>query len=211
MSADVGIDAWLAENGYGLSQVLPQARAALEEGGITRPGKQRMSVDKAPRALALLRERFVLHCELPECVRFASRSGRTPLPCNPKSTCERCGGSANQAAERALLEACRRHGIRKLVIVGGSPAVREELDKKLGTELELRMIDGTERRTADRARSDLEWADVVLVWGASELHHKVSWHYTQAPLPQRHKVIHVARRGVAALLAEAVAHLEKGH
>jgi len=72
------------------------------------------------------------------------------------------------------------------------------------------MVDGTERRTGDRARADVEWADLVLVWGASELHHKVSWLYTQVPQPLRHKVVHASRRGIAALLAEAVRHLDQG-
>jgi hypothetical protein len=47
-----------------------------------------------------------------------------------------------------------------------------------------------------------------LVWGASELHHKVSWLYTQVPPPLRQKVVHVAKRGIAALLAAAVRHLD---
>jgi hypothetical protein len=85
--------------------------------------------------------------------------------------------------------------------------VREELEGKLGAEMELRLIDGTERRTGDKARGDLEWADLVLVWGGSELHHKVSTLYTSVPPALRRKVVHVARRGVAALLAGAVEHL----
>ena len=67
----------------------------------------------------------------------------------------------------------------------------------------------TLRRTADRARGDLEWADLVLVWGATELHHQVSTHYTAAAPPLRRKVLHVPRRGVAALLAEAIRHLQR--
>ncbi len=71
------------------------------------------------------------------------------------------------------------------------------------------MVDGTERRTAERARHDLEWADLVLVWGATELHHKVSEHYTHGPPALNRKVIHVARRGVTSLLDEAMTHLKR--
>jgi hypothetical protein len=99
--------------------------------------------------------------------------------------------------------------VRRVVIVGGSPAVREELEAQLGGHVELRMVDGTERHTADKARHNLDWADLVLVWGATELHHKVSGHYTGGPPSVSRKVIHVTRRGVAALLAEAVTHLKR--
>ena len=46
--------------------------------------------------------------------------------------------------------------------------------------------------TSDRAKSDLEWADLVLVWGATELHHKVSGHYTHGPPAHHHKVMRVS-------------------
>lgn len=209
MSADHDIDQWLRVQGFASPEARKAARSVLETAGLTRPGKKRMSTEKLDRARDALRAALFLHCAAAECAQAARASGRTPVLGDPKSACERCGGSANQAAETALLEACRRHGVRRIVVVGGSPAVREELEAGLGRSLELRLIDGTERRTADRAHSDLEWADLVLVWGASELHHKVSWLYTQAPPPHRKKVVLVARRGVAALLSAAMSHLER--
>jgi hypothetical protein len=208
VSADRGIDEWLCEMGWGLPEARQQARAALERAKLTRPGKQRISEEKLPRASAELAARFFLHCESADCQEAARQSGRTPVRADPKSACEGCGGSDNRRAVASFVEACGRHGIRRLVVVGGSPAVREELIRGLSPPIELRAIDGTERRTSDRARSDVEWADLVLVWGASELHHKVSWLYTQVPPPLRQKVVHVAKRGIAALLAAAVRHLD---
>lgn len=207
MSQDREIGAFLTELGFGLPQALGAARAALEEAGLTRPGKQRMSEEKLPRAEALLKGRFFLHCGSRECAAFAAASGREPLLASHKSACGRCGGSDNSRAETEFLEACRSRGVRRVVVVGGSPAVREELEGALGGTLELRLIDGTERRTADKAKADLEWAEVVLVWGGSELHHKVSMLYTSASQPLRKKVVHSAKRGVAALLAAGVEHL----
>ena len=58
-------------------------------------------------------------------------------------------------------------------------------------------------------KGDLEWADLVLIWGSSELGHKVSLLYTAGPQALRHKVLTVARRGVAALLAGAMERLGK--
>lgn len=209
MSADRGIDEWLAERGLSLPDSRTRARAVLEEARLINPKKARMSEQKLERAEAVLAERFFRVCGAPACMSVASASGREPLLVEPKTHCERCGGSDNRRAGVDFLEACRRKGVRRVVVVGGSPAVREELEAQLGTQVELRMVDGTERRTAERARHDLDWGDLVLVWGATELHHKVSEHYTSAPPPTNRKVVHVARRGVAALLAEAVTHLKR--
>jgi hypothetical protein len=209
VSADRDIDEWLAERGISLPDSRSRARAVLEEAKIINPKKARMSEQKLERAEALLAERFFRVCGAPACMPVANASGREPLLVEPKTHCERCGGSDNRRAVAEFLEACRRKGVRRLVVVGGSPAVREELEKHLGEHVELRMVDGTERHTADRARHNMDWADVVLVWGATELHHKVSEHYTGVPPPQSRKVIHVTRRGVAALLAEAVTHLKR--
>jgi hypothetical protein len=208
VSATVDIEPWLASRGFGLPEWRKQARKALEEAGLTRPGKHRFSSEKLPRAEAILRELFCLHCDALSCRRYAAASGRIAVPCEPKSACERCGGSANVGAATTLKDVCRLYGVQRIVVVGGSPSVREELAGAIGDAVQLRMIDGTERRTQDRARGDLGWADLVLVWGASELHHKVSLLYTQAPAPLRKKVVLVARRGVAALLSAAVEHLQ---
>ncbi|HEX8437969.1 hypothetical protein [Archangium sp.] len=209
MSADKDIDGWLAERGITSSDSRTRARNALEEAGLTSARKVRISEPKLPRAEQVLAERFFRVCTATECQQVARASGREPLPVELRSHCEHCGGSNNRRAEVAFLEACERHGVNRVVVVGGSPAVREELEDKLGGRIELRMVDGTERRTAGKAQSDLEWGDLVLVWGATELHHKVSSHYTQPGTPHRHKVVHVARRGVAALLEAGITHLDR--
>lgn len=209
MSADKDIDGWFAERGITLPDSRARARALLEEVGLTSARKVRISETKLPKAEQLLAERFYRVCASSDCQQVARASGREPLLVEPRSHCEHCGGSNNRRAEVAFLEACQRHGVRRVVVVGGSPAVREELEEKLGGRIELRMVDGTERRTAGKAQSDLEWGDLVLVWGATELHHKVSSHYTQPGTPHRHKVVHVARRGVASLLEAGITHLER--
>jgi hypothetical protein len=204
VSADVAIDEWLRLKGFVASH--PIARAALEEAGLTRPGKQRLSSEKLDRAQAVLDERFFLHCLSPECVTAAKASGKQPVPCDPRSACQSCGGSDNQRSVADFVEA---FGRRRLVIVGGSPSVWEELQRLLGSKLELRLIDGTQRRTADHAKADLEWADLVLLWGATELHHKVSMQYTNAVGPMKRKLLHVPKRGISALLAAALEHLRR--
>lgn len=207
MSVDVEIDGWLASRGFGPgSRAL--ARRALEEAGLTREGKSRISEAKLARASEAIAAGFYLHCQRAACVQSAVASGRAAISAEPTTHCESCGGSENRRAQSQLIDACRSRGIRRIVIVGGSPAVREELASLLGQQLELRSIDGTERRTAERAKADLEWADLVLIWGGTELDHKVSSLYTHS-VQHRPKVVHVARRGIAALLSAAIEHLEK--
>jgi hypothetical protein len=209
VSADVEIDGWLASVGFGPGPARQAARAALEEAQLTRPSKARMSAQKLERATAQLDARFSLHCSSPACTEAARRSGRDVLPAATKALCPHCGGSDNARAARDLVAACASAGVRRLLVVGGSPSVREELHAALGIALELRTVDGTERRTQERARSDLEWADLVLLWGATELDHKVSTHYAHPPAAQRKKLVHVARRGIAALLTAAVEHIRR--
>lgn len=209
MSADRDIDAWLAERGFSPPESRAKARAALEEAKIVNPKKSRMSEQKLERAEAVLSERFFGVCASTACAQMANASGREPLLVEPRSHCESCGGSNNRKAVADFVEACRRKGVKHVVVVGGSPAVREELEAQMGGQVQLRMVDGTERHTAEKARYNLEWADLVLVWGATELHHKVSGHYTGGPPAVSRKVIHVTRRGVAALLSEAITHLSR--
>jgi hypothetical protein len=89
------------------------------------------------------------------------------------------------------------------VIVGGSPAVHDEIRREAPRDWELRLVEGTVRRTLDAARADLRWADLVLVWGSSELDQKVSTLYTRESNP---KVVAIAKRGIAALLEAATKH-----
>jgi hypothetical protein len=209
VSGDVHIDGWLAGEGFDLPEGKALARAELESAGLTRPGKSRMSTEKVPRAQALLVERTFLHCAGPACVAAANASGRTPVRTAERARCAHCGGSDNRRAEAALLAVCQRANVRRVVVVGGSPAVREELRDVLGQALELRLVDGTERRSLTQARLDLEWADLVLLWGGSELDHRVSTLYTNAAAPLRRRLVHASKRGIATLLESAVAFLEK--
>ncbi len=209
MSADVDIANWLADLGYGLAASRERALAALVNAGFTRPGKARISNEKLPRAEEHLGSRFFLHCASPECAAKAKASGREPVPASEKNKCNSCGGSDNRRAAQELIDAFRGRGWTKLVVVGGSPSVREELERSIGSALQLRTVDGTERRPIERAKADLDWADMLVVWSASELHHKVSLQYTQATGEARKKLVACHRRGITQMLAEAVAHAKK--
>lgn len=198
MSADVEIDGLLSDWGVPANERVA-ARAVLEQAGLTRPGKQRLSVEKSEKAKGALHEAWALHCASPECTSAAQRSGKRQVLASQKQHCGHCHGSENARAADDLVRA----GVHRLVVVGGTPATREELERLLGERIELRLVDGTHHRAPDRARADLDWADRVLLWGATELHHKVSKQYADVSAT-KHKVVHIPRRGIAQLLSAAV-------
>jgi hypothetical protein len=190
-------------NDLGFDSPAAQARArdALVAGRLTTPAKLGIAADKRPRVEELLRATFLVTCGAADCGRSAA--GREVVVAHDRRRCWICGGSDNRRAVDRAAAIFRERGIRKIVVVGGSPGVHEQLRELAPGEWELRLIDGTERRTSEAARFDLRWADLVIVWGGSELNHKVSAHYTGTG-PQYDRVIAVSRRGIAALLDGAV-------
>lgn len=112
----------------------------------------------------------------------------------------------NSAAVDVLVESCARAGVRRLVVVGGSPASRRELRDRVRRRLAIRFVDGLERVTRRDASSLLDWADLVVVCTASQLKHKVSRHFTR-DRSMRGRVIFVERRGIAAIATTVREHL----
>lgn len=204
------MDDFLSELGFGSPAAKASARGVLEAAGLTRPGKARISQQKLERAAAVLGQKVFLHCTQPECLAFAQASGKQPVQCEPRNACQRCFGSDNARAVKDVLEACGKRSFSKLVIVGGSPTVRHELERLVPSALELRLVDGTKARPLDQAKADLQWGDVVLLWGATELHHKVSNQYQDAAAGAwKRKLVHVPKRGIAQLLAGLLTHLQR--
>lgn len=191
---DLAIDDVLADLGYAADTARPIARAALEVAGLTSARKQRIAATKLDAVKDLLAARFLLACARATC--RAAGAGRTVLDAAQPTDCGVCGGSENRAAVDRAVAALTARGRRRIVVVGGSPATHEELRALVGGRLDLRLVSGTERRTGRDAKADLAWADVVVIWGSTELDHKVSKLYTDA---RERRVVTCPRRGVAAL------------
>lgn len=179
---------------------------ALCEAGLTSVKKVNISLDKRHAVEAALRSRFTLTCRRGDCLEEAQRRGaqgqfqRVLWTAVSQDLCEICGGSVISAAAASLVAACQRAGWRRLCIVGGSPAARTRIEEEAGGKLELRLIDGTGKRTQQDARADLTWADHIVIWASTQLAHRVSAHYQGRPTCST-----VDGRGIADLLA----HIEK--
>jgi phosphohistidine phosphatase SixA len=203
MSGDQDIRRFLAGEGYGHPQALQAALEVLDERALTREGKQRMADSKLDAAREALTAALILTCSSARCQEEARGTPeRRRIPAEDRTSCEVCAGSDNQHAVDGMVKRAQQRGVKRLVVIGGSPSTREELSALLRGRLELKAIDGTMRRTSQQAREDMAWAQLVLIWGSTELAHRVSMLYTRGP-GQGARVVTVPRRGIVAL-AQAV-------
>ncbi len=193
--ADLGIDDMLAELGFRDADARRLARQALVDAKLTNATKVKIAARKLDDVKAVLGAQFVVACRRAECQRTAP-GGRTIITTSTTKDCSICGGSANQSGIARAVAEMAAHGLKKLVVVGGAPSTQDELRDLVGAQIALRIIPGTDRRTGRDADADLAWADLVIVWGGTELDHKVSKLYTDKRDP---KVITCSKRGIAAL------------
>ena len=104
--------------------IAARARAKLKTAGITNASKQRISVAKIDRVAAELDRHYQRVCHA--CRARTSADGREIVQV-PPAACPLCGGSRSRRSVDAMVEACRRADVLRLVVVGGSPNMRQEL------------------------------------------------------------------------------------
>ena len=206
MTQTAEIDRFLRNEGFDTVEAAARARSVLEEAGLTRPGKRAMAVEKLQAARTALAARLLKVCADGDCRRLAAagKDARPPVPVAP-AACTICRGSNNRRAALVLAAHLRAKGIRRLLIVGGTPTLHAELDQLLASQgVQLRYVDGSVgSHSARDAAPNLQWAQVMVVWGASPLPHKVSQLYTTAP-PAHVRVVKLARRGIEAMCREVL-------
>ena len=195
VAGDVGIDGLLIELGFVDADAKVHARRAIEEAGLTNRTKGRIALTKRHAVEAVLRSRFAIICSRDSCV-AADSSGRVRVSASRPSHCEVCQGLPNASAIARALAKATAMGWRRLVVVGGSPGVHVELERLVADWCELRLVSGTDRRTSRDAKADLLWADLVIIWGSTELDHQVSRLYTDGA---HRRVVTCPRRSISAL------------
>lgn len=151
----------------------------------------------ARNAIDRRRQRLCRGCE-PR----AATDGR-PVVLVPATFCSLCGGSNNARAVAEMTAACRRAGIGRLLVVGGSPNMRAELEELVAGELELRLVDGTKSQSRPFAQGNIAWADLIVVLGATQLAPKISTLYTRDP-DARRKLVTTSRHGLEAIAGDVV-------
>lgn len=153
----------------------------------------------------LLSNTIHLRCTHPDCQPTSSDELCVTVE-NPQM-CEYCSGSENKRAFRLLVDDCRERGWHTLTIVGGSPDTHAELQDLCPADINLRIIEGTSRRTKKQATQDIETSDLVLIWGATILPHSLSELYTSQR--QHDHIISLRCRGVASLARQTLQAIEQ--
>jgi hypothetical protein len=204
--SDTAIADLLRSEGFHSPRAVTVGRGALEQAGLTRPGKRRIADEKLDRARDAIGRLLVRHCSSPECAASVADDGRQAVEVE-KAHCSVCSGSNNRRAMRRMAAACAGAGVRRVLVVGGRPPMYAELGRTLGDDLQLRFVDGTSNLpNGTDALRDCAWADLLVIWAPTPLPHKVSSLYRAEVCGVAHRVT-VHRRGIEALAAEVVEHL----
>ncbi len=202
---DIEIARLVESLGYRGEAAQRGAREILVGAGLTSGKKTRIDAAKAPAVRAILARALIPVCGSATCAAEAERRSPEARPVETEAhACVICGGSENKRAAVRLGACAARRRRPRLLVVGGSPEARTQLVDLAGGAADLRLVDGLGRATEDHARTDIAWADVVLIWGSTQLDHKVSNHYAKAA-----NAITVPKRGVAALLDAAADRLDR--
>ncbi|HEY9723996.1 MAG TPA: hypothetical protein V6D47_18485 [Oscillatoriaceae cyanobacterium] len=205
--ADVAIADFLTAEGFDTEEAQSIARGVLEAEGLTRAGKQRMVDTKreaAHRALATFLSPSCAGCRE---VASADADGRAPVIVSAEA-CHYCKGSANRRAVSELIRTCRRAGVTRVLVVGGTPNLYESLErltKEAGGGITWRFVEATESViTKADATNALRWSEVAAIWAPTPLPHKVSNMFTENPEAKRARLVVCHQRGIAALCSAIV-------
>ncbi|MCB9537738.1 MAG: hypothetical protein H6704_15915 [Myxococcales bacterium] len=162
----------------------------------------------------LVGDRLTRVCAHPICKQVAALGGRLAVRVDDEARCGVCRGSADRRWFARMVQECSRGGVRRLLVIGGSPATHQLLrELSQGQPVDLRLVAADEPTSVARAQGRVEGCDVLVVWSAWVVDPDVTAPYTQAADAQTRPVVSVLGRadGVGAL-ARAVTHrLARNH
>ena len=181
------------------------AREALSHAGIisSRPNRTNIASEKVDRARQALESAFLWYCSNGDCRRQA---GASPSLLVDQTHCTICGGSKDRSSLKAMASALASAKVSKVLVVGGTEAKRRELREKSPAGVDWRLVDGTRSRDDRHFRHNRRWAEIIVIWGSTELDHRVSSHFDARG---DSRVITVTRRGIGALADAVVDHLKR--
>ena len=193
----------LDELGYGHPVARGRAMEILVGAGLTTGKKSGIAAGKRTLVRDLLKRSLIR-----QCLRCEEEGLQKSVPVERATDCESCGGSPNRGEMNQAWMALRKKSIRRVLIVGGGPGVHSEIRMLAPKDIELRIIPGDGNENEKSARSNLAWADLVVVWGGSILSHRVSTLYTDDRSRAKGKVVSLQRRGLASLAKRIREHCE---
>lgn len=205
MADDLAIAEVLDALGYASAEAQQAAREALIAAGLTNARKRFIAAAKRERAEQALAAALVRCCGDGACLR-ALRGDPRRVVTVLRPACEVCEGGTAGGGVRLMVDALHAAHRTHLLVIGGSPSAHTQLQRLLrGSGITVRLVEGTHAPEASQARAWADAADVVVIWGATILDHKVSAHFERPE--HRVKTITIARRGIAALATGVRDHL----
>lgn len=205
---DISISRMLEDMGISAPASQKAAQDALAEAGIIsfRPNRINIAASKVERSLQVLQAAFFWRCGSGNCKTKAEARGRQTLLVE-RTHCMVCHGSNDRRALEEMASAAAASNVSKILVVGGTDAKRREIREKSPSGLEWRFVDGKKSKDDRYFRHNRRWAEVIVIWGSTELDHKVSEHFVRKGDT---RVITVSRRSIGALADEVVGHLSRG-
>lgn len=200
---DVSLAELLSKHGFE-GKNADMALDFLQERRLTRPGKKRIAISKTDNVLEVLREAFIQVCGKDACTRRSAGDLRKQVRTDARY-CDICGGQDNRRAVDEMLSAMRCRGVKKLLVMGGSPNTRSELERLCNTSCELRFITDEDSSADKKIIPQRDWADIVVIWKSTQISHKMTTALRRSP-----KAITVTRRGITALADAVCEWAEKG-
>ncbi|MSQ02871.1 MAG: hypothetical protein EXR71_13425 [Myxococcales bacterium] len=180
----------LVERGLRSEVEMTAALDALLEDGRFLPILGGLVVSRRAEMTAFLDERLILLAEGEQ-----GPPGRAVVRV-PGERSESREHSALRSALARFSTACLVAGKRRIVFVGGTPPHRKQLREGLDRRLDLCFLGGDQLRTPPIV------ADLVIVWGATELDHGVSANFPAALMIPHHGIVGMLQM-VAERLGEA--------
>jgi hypothetical protein len=201
VDAVISIDALLQSAGYDTPSANQAARRVLQEARLTREGKRGIATYKEEAALEALAGALVRVCS--RACRELAPAGRAPVLSSV--SCEVCANSNNRRAALAAARALQRNGVRRVLVVGGKESQQREIARVFnGRGVDVEGVDGTSASHSQKdAKAKMGRAELLVVWGSTQLRHAVSELYTSEPPPHL-RIVRVSRRSIDALCTEIV-------
>lgn len=202
---DISILRMFKDMGIGASASQKAAQDALAEAGIisSRPNRTNIAAAKVNRALEVLEEVFSWHCG--SCKTKSTEAGRRTLLVK-RTRCMICGGSNDRHALEEMASSAAASNVSKILVVGGTSTKHREMREKSPSGVEWRFVDGKKSKDDRYFRHNRRWAEIIVIWGSTELDHKVSNHFDGKG---DSRVITVSRRSIGALADGVIRHLTR--
>lgn len=202
------VENMLGSLGYNDESAMAAAWLTLEREGLVEPRKRVIAKRHLARVRRILKPEKTQVCSniCSYITKALQGDSREHLLVDPIS-CQVCLGSRNRQVAASMSTVLRIKGISKVVVVGGSEQVQDELAKLLqGKGIQFRFINGQKSSGNKVAQNNRRWAELVIIW-PHFLKHSQSWGYTVEASEGKDFIV-VRRGGIKELCMEVVRHYD---